>query len=212
MPWSSQMLRVVKVLACLLVLKTVSAVLIAYSDYFPANFRSDFLLGRDTYFYGAYQWAFYAHIITGPFVLVSGLALLSDSLRRRYPVLHRRLGRIHIFCVLFLVAPSGLWMARYTETGTIAAMDFGTLAIATAWCAAQGWQLAVQRRFEEHGHWMQRCFALLCSAVVLRVIGGLSDVFTVDWTYPFAAWASWLFPLTIIELLRIRTPSSHLPQ
>lgn len=207
MQLSFAVLRVAQVLACLLVCRTVFVVLLSYRDYFPANFQSDFLLGRSTYFFGPYEWAFYAHIISGPFALVSGLVLISDFVRRRFSAWHRRLGQTHILCVLLLVAPSGLWMAVYAATGEIAAIGFAALAIVTAICAAKGWQAAVRQRFDEHRCWMQRCFILLCSAVVLRVIGGLSEVVGAEWTYPFAAWISWLLPLVVLESLRLNPVS-----
>lgn len=209
---SSTALCVVQVLTCLLVCKTTVSLLLTFHDYFPPNFRSDFLLGRSSYFFGTHQWAFYTHIISGPFALMGGLVQLSDSVRSRFPKWHRRLGRVYIVCVLFLVAPSGLWMARYAATGAVAAVGFATLAVVTAICAAQGWRAATQRRFDQHRRWMLRCFALLCSAVVLRVIGGLSDVLGLEWTYPYAAWLSWLLPLLALEALRVSRLSLHLRQ
>ncbi len=124
--------RIIQLLACLLVCQTVLAVLFSFRDYFPPNFRSDFLLGRDAYFFGLYQWAFYAHILSGPFTLIAGLLLLSDSLRLRAPQWHRRLGKVQILVVLLVLAPSGLWMARYAITGAVAAVGFAVLAVATA--------------------------------------------------------------------------------
>ena len=191
--------RTVQVLAALLVGKTVVAVLLLYPNYFPPNFRSDFLLGRSEYFFGPYQWAFYTHILSGPFTLIAGIVLLSESIRRRFPQWHRRLGRIQVFSVLFLLSPSGLWMAGYAMTGTVAAAGFAILAIVTALCAAMGWRAATQRQFAEHRRWMLRCYVLLCSAVVLRIIGGISEVFAVEGTYPYAAWLSWLVPLFVLE-------------
>lgn len=189
-------------MACLLVLKTILSVLWSYRDYFPPNFRSDFLLERGPYFFGPYMWAFYAHIVSGPFALMAGLVLVCSSFRRQFPVWHRRLGRVQVACVLFFVTPSGLWMANYAATGTVAATGFATLAIVTAFCVVNGWRCAIQRRFEKHRWWMLRCFVLLCSAVVLRIFGGLSDLHGADWTYPFAAWLSWLLPLVLLELSR----------
>lgn len=199
-------------LASVLVLKTVFAVLLIFPDYFPPNFRSDFLLGRQAYFFGAYQWAFYAHVVVGPFVLLSGLVLLNEPFRRRFSLWHRRLGRVHVVCVLFVVAPSGLWLAPYAASGSVAAAAFAALALATAGCAAMGWRAAVQRRFDSHRMWMTRCYVLLCSAVVLRVIGGASDVAGIEWTYPYAAWVSWLLPLLALETLRFTRPSIPLRQ
>lgn len=197
-------------LAILLVLKTVGVTLLSYRDYFPPNFRADFLLGRRPHFFGAYEWAFYAHIITGPLVLVTGLLLLSEPFRRRRPAWHRRLGRVHVLTVVLLVAPSGLVMARYAMTGAAAGASFALLSIATAACAAAGWRAAVQRRFAAHRRWMVRCYALLCSAVLLRVLGGLFETLGLAGAYPAASWASWLLPLAAVECAwLIPTRRSH---
>lgn len=191
--------RLAQFLACLLIGKTVTYVLLNFRDYFPADFRSDFLLGRSEYFFGWYQWAFYIHILSGPFSLIAGLVLLSDWVRRRFPQWHRRLGRVQVFGVLLLVCPSGLAMAWRAATGSVAGIGFAALAITTAYCVAQGWQAAVGRRFAAHRQWMLRGYVLLCSAVTLRVIGGASEVYGLEWTYPYAAWLSWLVPLAVLE-------------
>jgi len=194
-------IRLIQLLAILLICKTIVTVLGNYLDYFPANFRSDFLLGRQSYFYGPYQWAFYTHIISGPFTLVAGLVLLSETVRRRRPAVHRVLGRVQVLCVLFIVSPSGLWMATRAATGPVAGAGFAVLAVATAVAAAMGWRNAVARRFDLHRQWMLRCYVLLCSAVALRVMGGASEVLGLDGTYPIAAWLGWIVPLAALELL-----------
>lgn len=198
------MLRLLNVLAGLLVLKVTVAVVMVYPNYFPPNFESDFLHGREAYFFGGYQWAFYAHVIAGPITLVLGLVLVSKRFRRRFPRWHRWLGKAQVLIVVLLLAPSGLWMAYYAETGAVAAVGFAVLAILAGTCAMIGWRLAVSRRFVEHRLWTWRCFLLLCSAVVLRLIGGLATVTGTggEWSYPFAAWASWMVPLTCYELGR----------
>jgi hypothetical protein len=191
-----------QLLTCLLIVKIVVAVFLSYRDYFPPNFDSGFLLDRNGYFFGRYQWSFYVHITSGPLSLVLGLILLSEKLRRRCPKWHRFLGRVQTINVLFLVTPSGLWMARYAETGRVAGLGFGTLAVLTALCVALGWRASVLRQFQSHQRWMERGFALLCSAVVLRVIGGSATLANVDWPwlYPVSAWASWLLPLLGYEV------------
>jgi hypothetical protein len=190
----------IKWLAVALVIKVVLTVAAALPDYVPPNFQSDFLQGRDAYFYGAYAVAFYAHVASGPACLVSGLLLLSQRLRARNPGLHRRLGRWHVLVVVVLLVPSGLWMSAYAMTGTAAASAFAVLSLATLACAGMGWQAAVNRRFDSHKQWMWRLFALLSSAVVIRVFGGLATVAGSDGYYSLAAWASWLLPLAVVEL------------
>lgn len=199
--------RVLTLLAGLLILKVTVAVVLGYQNYFPPNFQSDFLQGREKYFPGPYQWAFYTHIATGPCTLIIGLLLISDRFRLTFPRWHRLLGRIQVACVLLLLTPSGLWMAWYAAAGPVAAVGLAALGVMTAVCMALGWRTAVKRRFADHRRWMLRSFLLLCSAVVLRLMGGLGTVLGVGslWFDPLAAWMSWLLPLTVFELIRMRS-------
>ena len=202
---SERMSFVLRWLLRVLILKVTITVILNYGDYLPPDFNSDFLRGRQAYFAGSYQWAFYGHIAAGPCVLVLGMIQLSERLRLRYPWWHRSLGKLQIASILLVLTPSGLWMAFYAETGAVAGVAFASLSAvtaATAWC---GWRAAVRRRFAAHRLWMGRCFLLLCSAVVIRVISGIVIVTGIqgDWTYPLAAWVSWLAPLAVFERLRL---------
>jgi hypothetical protein len=194
--------RTLALLAGVLILKVTTSVLSNYPNYFPPNFASDFLRGRESYFPGGYQWAFYTHIVSGPLALILGLVLLAERSRARYPKWHRYLGRLQVACVLLLVTPSGLWMAYYAAAGPIAAVGLAALAIATATCVSLGAWSAVKGRFANRRRWMWRCYLLLCSAVVLRLIGGLATVTGVaaPWFDPLATWMCWLVPLVAFEL------------
>jgi len=198
--------RALSVLAGLLILKVTVSVVLGYRNYFPPDFNSDFLRGREHYFFGGYQWAFYAHIASGPLALVAGTMLVSDPFRRRFPKWHRFLGRFQIANILLLVAPGGLWLAWYAAAGPIAAVGFAFLALLTGLCAALGVRAAVERRFAVHRRWMWRSYLLLCSAVVLRLVGGLVTVVGIHaaWFDPVASWASWSVPLALFELSRLR--------
>jgi hypothetical protein len=194
--------RILTLLAAVLILKVTASVVSNYYNYFPPNFSSDFLRGRELYFFGPYQWAFYTHIIAGPVSLVLGLMLIAERSRSRFPRWHRYLGRLQVAVVLLLVTPSGMWMAYHAAAGPIAAAGLAALAIATATCVTLGAWSAVTRRFIDHRRWMCRCYVLLCSAVVLRLIGGLATVtgVTAPWVDPAAVWMSWLIPLALFEL------------
>lgn len=193
--------RVLLLVTGVLITKVTIEVMLGYRNYFPPDFNSDFLRGRADYFFGSYRWAFYLHIITSPMTLFVGMLLISDRFRQRYPAWHRGLGRVQVVTVLFFVTPSGLWMARYASSGTFAAIGFAALAGLTGLCAACGWRAAVQRRFADHRRWMLRCYLLLCSAVLLRILGGLATVtgITAVWFDPFASWASWVVPVGVFE-------------
>lgn len=193
--------RMFALLAGVLILKVTAGVVSHYRDYFPPNFASDFLRHREGHFRGAYRWAFYAHILSGPVSLVLGLILVSEWHRVRFPRWHRSLGRLQVAIVLLLVAPSGLRMAYHAEAGPLAAVGLAALAIVTAACAALGARSAMRRRFAEHRRWMWRCYLLLCSAVVLRLMSGLAAVagVAVSWFDPLATWICWLGPLAVFE-------------
>jgi len=198
--------RVLAYAAALLVIKVTVGIVLKYVDYFPPDFSSDFLLGRDAYFFGSYRWAFYAHIVVGPLTLLAGLFLVSERLRQKFPRVHRCLGRVHVFVVLFVLLPSGLWMAFRAAGGPLATMGFVFLSLFTGLSAAMGWRLAIRRRFVEHRRWMGRCFLLLCSTVVLRLMIGLASLlqFDRDWIVPCAVWVSWLLPLLVFEAFHSR--------
>ncbi len=209
--------RLLAILAGVLVLRVTALVVSRYGDYFPANFGSDFLRGREGHFGGLYRWAFYTHILSGPVSLVLGLVLVSRTFRARFPSWHRRLGRVQVAGVVLLVTPSGLAMARYSAAGPVGAVGLAALAIATAGCAGLGARAAASRRIADHRRWMWRCYLLLASAVVLRLMGGAATVagMTSPWIDPLATWLCWVAPLAAFEVReranafrpRLTTPS-----
>jgi uncharacterized membrane protein len=195
-----------------LILRVLATILANYPDYFPPNFDSLFLQGREATFSGAYRPAFYVHIFSGPVVLLNGLVLLSERVRRRGG-LHRVLGRVQVVVLLLLVLPSSVVMSRHAFGGWPAGLSFLLLSAATAGCALAGVVQARRRRYDRHRRWMLRSYVLICSAVALRLISGAAGLVGVpspEVAYVVAAWVSWLFPLAayeIAERLPARPPS-----
>ncbi len=199
---TSLLICVLTIAVALLIVKVTLMVVAGYVNYYPPNFQSDFLLGREDYFFTRYQWAFYPHIVSGPLSLLLGLILMSERFRRRFPRWHRYLGRLQTIGVLLVVLPSGLVMAFDAAAGPFATVGFILLTMLTAGATVLGWRAAVQRQFLVHRRWMQRSYLLLCSAVVLRIIGGLGTILEVK-ALSFdllAGWASWVMPLIVFEL------------
>lgn len=209
MPRLPLLLTVLRWLVGLLVLRVLLSVLANYPDYFPPDFGSLFLEGRERTFWGWYALAFYAHILSAPWTLVAGLVLLSDRARRRWPAGHRWLGRVQVALVLGAVALSAAVMSLRSFAGPASGASFLLLSAATAACAVLGWRDAVSRRFAAHRRWMIRLTVLLGSAVTLRLLSGAASVIGVDdaeTAYILATWASWLLPLTACELAHARPP------
>ncbi|TWT59423.1 DUF2306 domain-containing protein [Rubinisphaera italica] len=202
--------RILAVFSILLIVKVTIGIVLGYNFYLPPDFNSDFLRGREDYFYGVYCWAFYVHIISGPITLFLGLLLLSEPLRNAYPHWHRCMGRCQGLIALFLLAPSGLWMSQYASGGTAATISLALLSCLTAVAVGLGWNAALQRRFELHRRWMLRSYLMICSAVVLRLLGGLGSLLgeVPSWYDPATTWLSWLVPLIIFEIYQARNPKS----
>ena len=176
------------VLTCVLILKVTLNVILVYRDYLPPNFKSDFLQGRQAYFSGGYQWAFYSHVRSAPCSLVMGMVLLSEQFRRKHLVWHRCLGRIQVACVLLLVTPSGLWMARYArpESSQVPALPHWRSRRDCVWHVAG--DLPSTGKLGTIVAGCGRCFLLLCSDVVLRLMSGLGTVAETE--------AQWLSPVS----------------
>jgi uncharacterized membrane protein len=188
-------------LAVVLILRVLGSIVSNYPDYFPPDFDSLFLQGREATFTGPYRIAFYLHIASGPVVLLNGLVLLSEVMRRSFGRLHRVLGRIQAATVLFILLPSGAIMATQSYGGWSAGASFLALAFATATCTILGVAHALRGRFASHRQWMLRSYVLICSAVVLRLMSGAAECVGVrdaEATYVAAAWMSWLFPFAAL--------------
>src|SRR5207237_1030411 len=144
---------VLRWLAVILILRVLATILANYLDYFPPNFDSLFLQGREVTFTGAYRPAFYVHIFSGPVVLFNGLILLSETIRRRYPGWHRSLGRVQVAVLLAFVLPSSVVMSQHAFGGWLAGLSFLVLSAATALCAIMGVVHARRRRYDQHRRW-----------------------------------------------------------
>lgn len=202
--------RILAVLSVLLIVKVTTGIVLGYHFYLPPDFNSDFLRGREDYFYGVYCWAFYVHIISGPVTLLLGLLLLSEPLRNTYPHWHRCMGGCQGLIVLFLLAPSGLWMSLYASGGISVTISLALLAGLTAVAVMFGWKAALQHDFDLHRRWMLRSYILICSAVVLRLLGGLGSFLgnVPLWYDPAATWLSWLVPILIFEIYQAQNSKS----
>ncbi|MCO8121302.1 DUF2306 domain-containing protein [Stieleria sp. TO1_6] len=190
--------------AVILSLKVFLAILYQYRWYFPADFdASPFLSGRRYTFVGIYRAAFYAHLASGPTSLLLGTVLLLSGGRPGWSVIHRWLGKTQLILVLLIVVPSGLVMALQAYAGPIAEIGFMAQSLLLAVTVVAAAATARSRRFLDHQRWAQRCYILLWSPLLLRIVAGLMIVTDLEseWTYRINAWASWLVPLAIYELV-----------
>jgi hypothetical protein len=195
------LLVIARYLLAALLAKVLISILIEYRWYFPADFDSAFLTGREAIFHGLYAAAFYVHVVTGPVTIVLAALLMWSRGRTGYRSLHRWAGRAQAVLVLGALVPSGLVMARHAFAGPIAAVGFTALSLITATCMAATVYYAITRRFLLHQRWATRCFLALISPLILRVVAGGLIVTHLDTplAYCLNAWLSWLIPLALYE-------------
>jgi uncharacterized membrane protein len=198
----SILVRIAWILAVALFFKVLGSIVFEYRNYFPANFGSNFLAGKESFFYHGYHLAFYAHIVSGPVALLIGALLMFSSKRESLHRWHRRMGKVLAYVILLVMLPSGLMMATRALTGPIAGVSFVVLTVLLSFCIVKTAMLAKRRKFAAHQVWATRTFLLLCSPLLLRLMTGATIVLDVesDWTYRLAAWGSWLIPMTVFEV------------
>lgn len=134
-------------------------------------------------------------LLVGPFQFL-------PQVRRRWPKLHRNIGKVYVAACL-VAAPAGLLLALGTDAGPIAQWGFGTLSVLWFAATARAFWLAVQGRYAEHRRWMIRSFAMTFAAVTLRLYLPIPPMFLhmsfMD-GYRAISWFSWTSNLLVAEI------------
>ncbi len=151
-----------------------------------------------------YRIAFFAHVYTGIFVLLSGMLQFSSYIRQRFPVVHRWSGRVYALSIIFIAGPTGFIMGIYGNGGWISRSAFCLLAVLWVIFTYKGIAAARAYNFVIHKSWMYRSYALTLSAISLRlwkwVLVLLFQPRPMD-VYHVVSWLGWIGNLLIAELL-----------
>jgi hypothetical protein len=126
------------------------------------------------------------------------------SIRNRYRMVHRSLGMIYVFGILFFAAPGGMVMAFFIGRGPIVLTSFVLQCSLWFYFTSAAFQKARQREFAEHERWMYRSYALTLAAITLRLY-----IFAASWwvdlanptAYGIFAWLSWVPNLLLAEAI-----------
>jgi uncharacterized membrane protein len=178
--------------------------------YFSFCTACNFLLAKQELIdNGFWMSAFYVHITGGMLALVTGPLQFIPSFRNRFLRVHRSLGKVYLAAILFIGAPSGLFMAFYAEGGIWGSIGFTLMALlwlGTTWMA---YETIRKRDIAGHRAWMTRSFALTFAAITLRVwVPVASDYLHLDpgFIETSSAWISWIPNLIVAEILLRFTP------
>jgi hypothetical protein len=89
-----------------------------YLEYIPVNPNISFLMIKQTEVQQRpeYLYFFYTHVYTSIFVLLSGfLAIIRKDFG--WKNFHTNMGKVYIFLILLLAAPSGIYMGFFANGG-----------------------------------------------------------------------------------------------
>lgn len=174
-------------------------------EYIPLNPNVSFLMIKQTEVQDRPEYLsfFFTHVYTSIFVLFSGFLAI---LRKDFGIknFHRNIGKVYIFLILILAAPSGIYMGFFANGGYLSKISFVILGSLWWFSTYKAYQSARQKRFKEHKQWMWRSFALTLSALTLRIwkviIVYLFHPNPMD-VYQIIAWLGWIPNILLIEYL-----------
>jgi len=153
---------------------------------------------------GWYLPAFYFHIIGSSIILFLGFFQFLKVVYNNRK-LHKLLGKVYIFGVLFFAAPGAYVMTLFINRGPWVFTSF--LMQNTLWVAftLSGWVLILNRKIEPHIKMMRRSYALAFGAVTLRFYTLLFHVLGISLNfsnnYVIIAFLSWVPNILIAELI-----------
>lgn len=171
------------------------------------NFKPDvnFLLTKQNLVHNAvWRTAFYIHISGGMLAIALGPFQFISKLREHYLGVHRSIGKVYVFAILVIGAPTGLYMAFFANGGACASFGFILMSILWFYTTWMGITTAMKKQIMQHKQWMIRSYAVTFSAVTLRLwVPFLSIACQMEHEeiIILTAWISWLFNLVAAELI-----------
>lgn len=182
-------------------------------QYIPAKTDSSFLQIKQTEVkqVSGYIYLFYTHVYSAIFVLFAGFTQFNNYILQKHPKIHRNIGKLYVFTILFLAAPSGFFIGLFANGGIFSKISFSILAILWFHFTLKGFLFIKNKDVLNHKKMMLRSFALTFSAISLRfwkvILVYLFHPNPMD-LYQIIAWLAWIPNILIIEYYILKTLKS----
>ena len=166
----------------------------------------DFLQTKQNIYHIRYwRYSFYIHVFTSCFVLIAGFTQFNPWLLGHYRRVHRMMGWGYLVIVTAISGPAAFVMGLYANGGLPARTSFTLLAFLWVMFTLYAGYYAVRKKFQLHGAYMFRSYALTLSAIMLRSYTYLISLTTIHASardiYITTAWLSWVPNLLLAEWL-----------
>lgn len=193
------------VFSMLLVINTV--------PYFSFDRNFSFIQERSFLFRNSfYNTSFYIHIFAGAICILTALIQFSKFILKKARAIHRWSGRLYVFVVLFLGAPTGLYMSFFAKGSFAERSLFLFMAITWFITTAFGLTTVLRKNIVAHKIWMIRSYAMAMTAVTFRIYHLL--FYQLGWghleNYELSLWISVLGNMLIAEYIIYRKSRSYL--
>lgn len=181
--------------------------------YFSFSKDFDFIKERSFLFQSnLYNTCFYIHITAGALCIGTALIQFSRQILKKSKTVHRISGKIYVAVVLFMGAPTGLYMAFFAKGSFWERCLFMFMAAWWFITTLKGLTTIHKRNIIAHKVWMMRSYAMAMTAVTFRVYYIL--LYLLNWqlleNYQFSLWISVVGNMLIAEWIIYRKSRNYL--
>ena len=182
--------------------------------YFTFNKHMSFLEERAVlYAKSIWRISFYVHIAAGAICIFTALLQFSSWILKKRKRIHIISGKIYVFVVLLIGAPSGFYMTFFAKGGYWERACFMFMAIFWFYSTYKGFVAAArEKNFLSHKFWMIRSYSMALTAVTFRVyhivffMSGMNDFSN----YSLSLWISVLGNALIAEAIILSKSRNYL--
>jgi hypothetical protein len=194
---------------------TVFSLLLVYNTlpYFSFSKDFSFIEERNLLFKSSlYSTCFYIHIFAGAICICTALIQFSKYILKKSRAIHRWSGRLYVFVVLFLGAPTGLYMSFFAKGSFWERALFLFMAGFWFFTTFNGLTSILKKNVLAHKVWMIRSYAMAMTAVTFRVYHII--FYLLDWdhleNYELSLWISVVGNMLFAEWIIYRQSKSYL--
>lgn len=194
---------------------TAFSLLLVYNTLPYFSFSGDFSFIRERDFLfknGFYHACFYIHIFAGAVCIINALIQFSRYILKKSKAIHRWSGRFYVFVVLFLGAPTGLYMAFFAKGSFWERVLFMFMAIFWFITTYYGLTTILKKNVLAHKIWMVRSYAMAMTAVTFRIYHIV--FYLLDWghleNYELSLWISVVGNMLFAEYIIYRQSRKYL--
>jgi hypothetical protein len=194
---------------------TVFSLLLVYNTlpYFSFSRDFSFIQERSILFQSdLYNAFFYIHIFAGAVCISTALIQFSKYILKKTKAIHRWSGKLYVFVVLFLGAPTGLYMSFFAKGSFWERALFMFMAAWWFITTLYGFTTIHKKNVLAHKIWMMRSYAMAMTAVTFRIYHIL--FYMLDWdhleNYELSLWISVVGNMLFAEWIIYRQSRNYL--